>query len=227
MHTRHKVSTDETLRRSGLNHSLITRWRWLEWKCPKHWNANVHLSMMMMMPFMYMCVSTQSSCQTHPNNVFCCSGVLRLDTPSSLVVQVCPSRESYITGEACQWLVKAPLSMTLSLPFFPLSQYPHDLPLIHSLTKCLLHILTLKSSVPLINPSFNPSQNACFQMRPNGESGNFTMLSSVTGGSDDDAAVVVDVDAGTGSNTAGGAWLTGFFFNVVFFSNMAMYGRWW
>jgi len=30
------------------------------------------------------------------------------------------------------------------------------------------------------------------------------MLSSVTGG-DDDAAVVVDADAGAGSNTAGGA----------------------
>jgi len=33
----------------------------------------------------------------------------------------------------------------------------------------------------------------------------FVMLSSVTGGCDDDAAVVVDVDAGTGSDTVGGA----------------------
>jgi len=80
MHTRHGVSTDETLRHSRLNHSLITRWRWLEWKCPKHWNTNAS-SWMMMMPFVYMCLSTQSSCQTHPNNVFYCSGVSRLDTP--------------------------------------------------------------------------------------------------------------------------------------------------
>ena len=46
------------------------------------------------------------------------------------------------------------------------------------------------------------------------------MLSSVTGGSDDGAAVVIGADAGTGGNTAGGAWLTGFFSSVV------MYGRW-
>jgi len=51
------------------------------------------------------------------------------------------------------------------------------------------------------------------------------MLSSVTGGSDDNAAVVIDVDADTGSDTAGGAWLTGFF-NVVFFSSMVTYDRW-
>jgi len=54
----------------------------------------------------------------------------------------------------------------------------------------------------------------------------FATLSSVTGGGDDDAAVVVDADAGTGSDTVGGAWLTGFFFNVVFFSSMVMYGGW-
>jgi len=54
----------------------------------------------------------------------------------------------------------------------------------------------------------------------------FVRLSSVTGGSDDDAAVVIDADAGTGGDTAGGAWLTGFFFNVVFFSSRVRYGRW-
>ena len=45
------------------------------------------------------------------------------------------------------------------------------------------------------------------------------MLSSVTGGSDGNAAVVIDVDAGTGGDTAGGAWLTGFFFNVAMWSS--------
>jgi len=70
-------------------------------------------------------------------------------------------------------------------------------------------------------------------MRPNGKSGNnvvramsFMMLSSVTGGGDDDAAVVVDADADAGSNTAGSAWLAGFFFDTVFFSSMVMYGGW-
>jgi len=47
----------------------------------------------------------------------------------------------------------------------------------------------------------------------------FVMLSSVTGGSDGNAAVVIDVDAGTGGDTAGGAWLTGFFFNVAMWSS--------
>ena len=66
-------------------------------------------------------------------------------------------------------------------------------------------------------------------MRPNGESGNdvarvmsFTMLSSVAGGSGDDAAAIFDVDTSAGSNTVGGAWLTGFFFEAVFFSGMVM-----
>ena len=64
-------------------------------------------------------------------------------------------------------------------------------------------------------------------MRPNGESGDnmaramsFTRLSSDTGGSADDT---IDADAGTGGDTAGSAWLTGFFFNMVFFSGMVMY----
>ena len=49
-------------------------------------------------------------------------------------------------------------------------------------------------------------------MRLNGESGDnmarvmsFTMLSSVVGGSGNDAAAVFNVDTGTGSDTAGGA----------------------
>jgi len=69
-------------------------------------------------------------------------------------------------------------------------------------------------------------------MRPNGESGDnvaramsFARLSSDTGGGADDA-VAVAADAGAGSNTAGDAWLTGFFFNVVFFSGMVMYEGW-
>ena len=49
------------------------------------------------------------------------------------------------------------------------------------------------------------------------------MLSSVAGGGGDDAAAVFDVDTGTGGDTAGGAWLTGFFFDVVFFSSMVTY----
>ena len=52
------------------------------------------------------------------------------------------------------------------------------------------------------------------------------MLSSVAGGSGDDAAAVFDADTGAGSDTAGGAWLTGFFFNVVFFSGIVTYGKW-
>ena len=48
----------------------------------------------------------------------------------------------------------------------------------------------------------------------------FARLSSDTGGGADDA---VDADAGAGGDTAGGAWLTGFFFNMLFFSSMVMY----
>ena len=48
----------------------------------------------------------------------------------------------------------------------------------------------------------------------------FMRLSSDTGDGADDA---VDADAGAGSDTAGSAWLTGFFFNMVFFSGMVMY----
>ena len=64
-------------------------------------------------------------------------------------------------------------------------------------------------------------------MRPNGESGDdvaramsFARLSSDTGGGADDA---VDADAGAGGEIVGGAWLTGFFFDVVFFSSMVTY----
>jgi hypothetical protein len=56
--------------------------------------------------------------------------------------------KSYVTGEACWRLVKAPLFMTLSLPFSPLSQYPNNLPLICSITKCLLYILILEKLHP-------------------------------------------------------------------------------
>ena len=52
------------------------------------------------------------------------------------------------------------------------------------------------------------------------------MLSSVAGGGGDDVAAIFDADTGAGSDTAGGAWLTGFFFNVVFFSGIVMYGEW-
>ena len=51
------------------------------------------------------------------------------------------------------------------------------------------------------------------------------MLSSVAGGGGDDAAAIFDADTGAGSNTVGGAWLTGFFFNVVFFSGIVTYGE--
>ena len=71
-------------------------------------------------------------------------------------------------------------------------------------------------------------------MRPNGESGDdvvramsFAMLSSVLGGSGDDAAAIFDADTGAGSDTVGSTWLTGFFFNVVFFSGIVTYGKWW
>ena len=70
-------------------------------------------------------------------------------------------------------------------------------------------------------------------MRPNGKSGtdvarvmSFARLSSDTGVGVDDAAVVFNVDTGTGGDTVGGAWLTGFFFDVVLFSGMVMYGGW-
>jgi len=53
----------------------------------------------------------------------------------------------------------------------------------------------------------------------------FMRLSSDTGGGADDA-VAVAAGAGTGGDTAGGAWLTGFFFNVVFFSGMVTYDGW-
>jgi len=51
----------------------------------------------------------------------------------------------------------------------------------------------------------------------------FARLSFDTGGSDNDVAAVDNVEAGAGSNTAASAWLTGFFFNVVFFSGMVMH----
>ena len=79
----------------------------------------------------------------------------------------------------------------------------------------------LKKAAPLLNPSCDPCSNACFQTRPNGESGDdvaramsFAMLSSVEGGGGDDAAAVFNVDTGAGGDTVGSAWLTGFFFNV-------------
>ena len=52
-------------------------------------------------------------------------------------------RKSYVTGEACWRLVEAPVSVTLSLPFFPLSQYPNNPSFIRSFPKGLLHILIL------------------------------------------------------------------------------------
>ena len=93
--------------------------------------------------------------------------------------------------------------------------------------------MSLKKAAPLLNPSCDPCSNACFEMRPNGESGDdvaramsFAMLSSVAGGGGNDAAAVFDADTGAGGNAAGGAWLTGFFFNVVFFSSIVTYGKW-
>jgi len=124
---------------------------------------------------------------------------------SSLVVQVCPSgsptsQERHVSGLSkhhCPWPSASHSSLSASIPMI----CPWSAP---SQNACFTS-LSLKSSIPLLNPSFNPSQNACFQMRPNSESGNdvarvmsFSMLSSVTGGGDDNAAVVVDVDAGAG-----------------------------
>ena len=64
-------------------------------------------------------------------------------------------------------------------------------------------------------------------MRPNGESGNdvarvmsFVMLSSVAGDSGNDVAAIFNANTGAGSDTVSGASLTGFFFEVVFFSCM-------
>ena len=54
----------------------------------------------------------------------------------------------------------------------------------------------------------------------------FAMLSFVAGGVGDDVAAVFNAETGAGGDTAGGAWLTGFFFNVVFFSSIVMYGEW-
>ena len=53
------------------------------------------------------------------------------------------------------------------------------------------------------------------------------MLSFVAGGGGDDVAAIFDAETGAGGDTVGGAWLTGFFFNVVFFSGIVMYGEWW
>ena len=53
----------------------------------------------------------------------------------------------------------------------------------------------------------------------------FAMLSSVAGGSGNDAAAIFDADTGAGGDTVDGAWLTGFFFDVVFFPSMVMCGR--
>ena len=52
------------------------------------------------------------------------------------------------------------------------------------------------------------------------------MLSFVAGGGGDDAAAIFDAETGADGDTVGGAWLTGFFFNVVFFSGIVMYGEW-
>ena len=53
----------------------------------------------------------------------------------------------------------------------------------------------------------------------------FAMLSSVAGGGGDDVAAIFNAETGVGGDTAGGAWLTGFFFNVVFFSGIVTYGE--
>ena len=52
------------------------------------------------------------------------------------------------------------------------------------------------------------------------------MLSFVAGGSGDDAAAIFNAETCAGGDTVSGAWLTGFFFNVVFFSGIVMYGEW-
>ena len=51
------------------------------------------------------------------------------------------------------------------------------------------------------------------------------MLSFVAGDSGNDAAVIFNAETGAGGYTAGGAWLTGFFFNVVFFSGIVIWRR--
>ena len=144
-----------------------------------------------------------------------------------------PISESCVAGEAICSHVETPGTMAGCLPFPPLTQYPHYLSFICTSQNACFTSLPLKSTVPLLNPSFDPSRKACFQTRPNGESGNdvvramsFTRLISDTGGGGNDAAAVFDVDTGAGGNTVGGAWLTGFFFDTVFFSGMVMCGRW-
>ena len=53
------------------------------------------------------------------------------------------------------------------------------------------------------------------------------MLSFVAGGGGDDVAAVFNVETGASRDTVGGAWLTSFFFNIVFFSGIVTHGEWW
>ena len=139
--------------------------------------------------------------------------------------------ESCVAGEAICFHVEATGAMASCLPFPPLN-IPTICPSSAPSWNTCFTLLPLKSSVPLLSPSFDPSQKACFQTRPNGESSDdvvrmmsFARLSSDTGGCGNDAAAVFDANTGTGSDTAGGAWFTGFFFDVVFFSGMVTCGR--
>ena len=70
-----------------------------------------------------------------------------------------------------------------------------------------------------------PNETQWQVWRRHGEGNELAMLSSVAGGGGNDAAAVFDADTGAGGDTVGGAWLTGFFFDVVFFSGMVMCGR--
>ena len=57
-------------------------------------------------------------------------------------------RESRVAGEAIRFRVETPGAMAGCLPFPPLTQYPHYLSFIRTLTKCLLHILILEKLCP-------------------------------------------------------------------------------
>ena len=149
-----------------------------------------------------------------------------------LSTTVCPSgsprsQEKHVSGLSkhhCPWPSTSNSSLSASIPTI----CPWSAP---SQNACFTS-MSLKKAAPLLNPSHDPCSNACFQTRPNGESGDnvvramsFAMLSSVVGGGGDDVAVVFNADTGAGGDTAGGAWITGFFFNVVFFSSIVTYGE--
>ena len=127
-------------------------------------------------------------------------------------MQVCPS-ESPVSQEkktvsALKHQRPWPAAFHSSLSL----QYPHYPSLICTSQDAHFTSLSLKSSIPLLNPSLNCSQKACFQTRPNSKFGDhvtkamsFTMLSSVAGGSSDGMAMAIDADTGTSGDTTGSA----------------------